>query len=230
MKKILLFILFSSFTQLFSVKTVVLIGAPGAGKGTVTQFLKNEYGATHLCVGDILRKEIQDQTPEGLICKNYVLNGDLVPQEIVFSLFSRSFEEAIAFNRSMVIVDGMVQSEENILFLDTLVKKMGLSEQTVYLYLVISEQTCKNRLLNRLICPMCQKSFSKDDALENCDSCGGRIEKRSDDNEAAIQRRIIRFFEKTIYLIDFYQQYSKFYIVDGEQSPQQVIKQIRNIL
>jgi len=195
----------------------LLMGAPGSGKGTLTQYLFRQEPTIHLCMGDILREEVKRGTEDGLLMKELIERGELVPEEIVFRLFKKRFLDALE-KHARIIVDGLVQSEENVEFFDRLLEEIGLEEAFTFVYLNVCEETAKERLLNRRICRECKKSFPPDYCEEDCDRCRGSVEKRPDDNEKAIRRRIERFFSKTVVLVEHYRQKERFVEIDAESS------------
>lgn len=189
---------------------ICLMGAPGSGKGTLSTFLKEHKPYVHICLGDLLREEIAQGTPEGLLCKALVQNGELVPNEIMFAIFRRRFEANLD---KPMIIDGLVQSKENIEFFDQLLAEHDLSDSFYFVYLNIPKEVVENRLLKRCVCPVCQIPYR---TSGNCSQCGTPLEKRLDDQEITIKKRIDRFFNKSIHLIDFYRNRDHFIEFNGE--------------
>lgn len=194
----------------------LLMGSPGAGKGTLTSFLMKNDDFCHLCLGDLLREEIKNGTPIGLIAKEFVEAGELVPKELMMELFEQKFIEALEVKKR-VIVDGLVQSEYNISYFDDLLMRLHLENDIYYVYLKITPEAAFDRLLGRWVCEQCGAIFHENSIHDvNCKDCGGNLVKRLDDKNDVIVKRIKRFFESTLPLIDYYRNKNLFFEINGE--------------
>lgn len=196
---------------------VVLMGSPASGKGIFSNHLMTHGHFEHLCPGEMLRDEIAKNNENSLIIQQCLENGDLVPNHILFPLFESQFSAYILEGKD-VIVDGIVQSVENVHFFDHLILKYGLENKMSYVYLNITFDTAIDRLLNRLICPDCSKSYSTRDQLTFCPDCHAKLVKRIDDHEITILKRVNRFFGSSIHLIDYYRERPRFYEFSGSVS------------
>lgn len=219
----LMFLLILAAPVLHANTHFLLMGSPGSGKGTLTQFLKENGDYEHLCLGDLLRREIALGTPLGIIFDNYVKSGDLVPNELLFPFFESCFSDALAANKKL-IVDGMVQSKANVEFFDSLLEKYGLENEFNYVYLNIDRNTALERLLGRLVCEDCGRIYQASN-MSFCEQCNGQLVKRIDDQNETILKRIKRFFESTIYLIDHYRSRSCFFEFDGNLDLDELLNQ-----
>lgn len=217
-KKLILFaFLFSVMTVMAYAQTyILLMGAPASGKGTFASYLKQNKDFAHLCLGDMLRYEIDVGSELGMIIKGYIESGDLVPNEILFKLFEEHFVNEVSANKN-IIVDGMVQSLDNVQFFDDLLDKFGIKENCHYVYLKVDYNTAIERLLSRLVCKNCNEGYSRTDGLEYCRVCGSELITRIDDHEKTILKRLNRFFENGIHLVDMYRSRSKFYEFDSNR-------------
>jgi len=178
----------------FSGKHVFLIGPPGAGKGKLAEFLlRRKY--FHLALGDILRDK---STPIGQQCKPYFERGEPVPNEISFEVFRQTFSAALGRNQ-LVIVDGMLQTEEDISFFANFIEAHSLEDKCGILFLKLSKEIAKDRILNRIICEGCKCIYSKKSKQLQCQKCKATLIERIDDiREQAIMKRLNRFFEVTL--------------------------------
>lgn len=206
MKKIIIFIFcILPFTQVIAKREhFFLIGSPGAGKGTFTQFLNSNDEYVHIGLGDILRVEIARETIVGKVIKDKVEKGELIDNKIIFSLFEEKFATAINNNKK-VIVDGMLQSKEHIEFFDMLLVKYNLEHDFNYIYLSIPKELALERLKSRLVCNNCNHVTNLVLIKDNiCPKCGIVIGKRLDDHLATINKRIERFHNNVAPLIQHY--------------------------
>lgn len=187
---------------------LVLMGAPGSGKGTFSQTLLETKAYYHLSLGAILRKEIFDDTPLGQEIKPFVQTGKLIPFSLGVDLFKKHFEIASQSHR-FVIVDGMVQNEAYAEFF----KQFFLDKKVAYVFLKASREVCLNRLQTRKTCSFCFKVYSSNDQF----CCDHPLEKRSDDSDSeAGRRRLDRFFDFRIKLLDIYKDV-RFIEIDSDQ-------------
>lgn len=190
-------ILDSNFVKRLNGMHIILMGPPGAGKGTFSQFLVKHDHFFQLSLGDILRQEIRASTPIGLECKQYVEAGKIVPLEIGFKLFRQHFDAALRNNKK-VILDGMVQRQEYVDLFDQTMQEHSLQDRVCFVYLRISQEAAQNRVLNRLVCLRCSRVYSKIMNLLACEDreCRGQLAERADDTKLeAVVARVERFFK-----------------------------------
>jgi len=192
----------------------ILMGAPGAGKGTLTRYLKEHDSFEHLCVGDLLRDEMARDTDYGRTFNQYVRSGELVPTELFFQFFENKVSTSLA-NGKQLIIDGIIQSQENIDFIDDLLRRYEIVDSTFFIYLNVDRDTAFERLVGRRICEECHLSYPLNCAEEFCASCNSRLVKRLDDTNETIMRRINRFYGSTIKLLPQFFSRQKFIEIDG---------------
>jgi len=179
---------------------VLLIGAPGAGKGTYASRLKDRYNLPHISIGDLLRNAIKNQTEEGINAKAFVDKGEFVPDEIVINLLKERLAKDDAKNG--MFLDGFPRTIEQAEMLDKLIGVNAVINFNV------QEQTILNRLSSRRICKDCGEIFNligippKQEGI--CDKCEGELYQREDDKEEIIKDRLKTYNEKTQPLIEFY--------------------------
>ena len=171
---------------------LVLFGPPGSGKGTQSANIIEKYKLVHVSTGDILRKEVADETPLGLEAKKYMDQGALVPDEVVIGMISAKLDEST--DSQGFIFDGFPRTVAQAQALDNLLEFKNMPIQLV-LSLVVSEAELKNRLISR-----------------------GESSGRSDDNEEVIMKRIAEYHAKTSPVADYYKEHNKLVEVKGEGS------------
>lgn len=177
---------------------IILLGAPGAGKGTYAKKLKELYNLTHISTGDLLRDAISNETEIGLAAKDLINQGKLVSDEMIVKLLKKELEKT----EQGIILDG---------FPRTLSQAKLLKEMTkinAVLKFDIKKETIFRRLANRLICEGCGGIFHsiniKPKAEGICDHCQGKLYTREDDKEEIIKNRLKIYHEQTAQLEDYY--------------------------
>ncbi len=182
---------------------IILFGPPGSGKGTQSEKLIAKYGLKHLSTGDLLRSEISNNTILGLEAKKYIDNGQLVPDQVVIGMISHALDtnpDAKGF-----LFDGFPRTQAQAEALDKLLS-FKQSEIGVFLALQVSEEELIKRLLNR-----------------------GLTSGRSDDtNEAVIKARIAEYNAKTSAVADYYKQFNKVVLLQGEGSIDEIFTALCN--
>lgn len=184
---------------------ILLLGAPGSGKGTAATYLKDTYNLVHISTGDLFRKNISEGTELGKLAKSYIDAGDLVPDDVTSGMLAERVKEDDA--RNGFILDGfprnMVQAE----VLDELLEKLGLKLDVV-LFVDLDGEEIVRRLSGRRVCPKCGASYhlivSPPSVDGVCDRCGAEIIQRSDDNEETIRVRLQSYEKNTRPLLDLY--------------------------
>ena len=188
-------------------KNIVLLGAPGAGKGTQAALIAKEYNIPHISTGDILRRNIKEQTELGKLAKSYIDKGALVPDEVVIDIVKDRLSESDAKNG--FVLDGFPRSVRQAEILDDMLEKSG-DKITSVIYIKVDDEEIVNRLTGRMICSKCQAPYHVRDhkpAVEGkCDKCGGDLIVRDDDNPETIRKRLKVFHETTFPLVKFYSE------------------------
>lgn len=200
---------------------LVLLGAPGAGKGTQAAFLKKHHGLAHISTGDIFRQNLKDKTPLGLEAKKYMDAGQLVPDELVMKMVGETLEKFAPSEGFML--DGFPRTIEQAKYLETLTKLDGV------VYFKISDDEIVSRLLNRAVCKDCG-CVTNTTQHDKCPECGGELFKRDDDNEATIRSRLKVFHEQTEPLIEFYGNKGLLLEIDATGHPDEVFNLVIRLL
>ena len=186
---------------------LIMLGAPGTGKGTVANILKEELGIPQVSTGDIFRKHIKEQTELGKLADRYISKGHLVPDEVTIDLVRNRLQEDDV--KEGIILDGFPRTVAQAEALDEI-----LEEQQRKVDMVINLTTPKEeiieRIVNRRICsnPECKTIYNlilnppKKEGI--CDKCGSELTQRKDDNVETVELRLKNYFEITSPLIDYY--------------------------
>ena len=209
---------------------LVLLGAPGSGKGTQAALLKERHGCVHVSTGDIFRKNLKEETPLGLLARSYMDKGALVPDEVVLDMVSGRLAEpdmAAGF-----LLDGFPRNEPQAEFLDRFLGGRNLALDAVLLF-EIEDEVLIRRLSSRRTCRSCGGIFNLltlegDDHV--CPACKGELYQRDDDVESVIRNRLKVFHEQTKPLIDWYQRKGLLETLNASQDPEAVYGDIAAIL
>lgn len=210
---------------------LILLGPPGAGKGTQASSIVAEYGITHISTGDIFRHNIKNETELGKKVKSYLDNGQLVPDELTIDLVWDRLSNDDCKNG--FLLDGFPRTINQAEAL-----QKGLEERGLKLDKVINIDVDKNILVKRLsgrrVCKNCGETYHVDNkpTLKDgvCDKCSGEVIQRADDNEKTVLDRIEVYEKQTFPLIDFYKNLGLILTVDGTLSIEDVFSQIKESL
>ncbi len=210
-------------------KNVIFIAPPSAGKGTLSNMLK-DLGYLHISTGDMLRSEINKKTEIGNLVKEIISKGNLVSDEIVFNLI----ENKLKTNSLPFILDGFPRTLKQAEMLNELFIKLNIDNYEV-IYLDISLEEALKRALGRLTCE-CGKSYNiyneefKPKKEGICDMCGKNLIKRNDDNEESFKVRFQTFIENNKPIMDYYEKKNKLKIVDTIEGTNMVFAKVKEIL
>lgn len=203
---------------------IILLGAPGSGKGTMAQKLTNDLKIPQISTGDIFRKNLKEETPLGLQVKDIMARGDLVPDEITIEIVKNRLAEADCANG--YILDGFPRSLVQANALDT------FQDIDCAVNLEVDQEAVVKRLSGRRFCPDCNGTFHVSTLANEkvCPACGGSLIIRADDTEATVRERLRVYFETTFPLIDYYTKQGKILNVDGNGSIDEVYARILAVL
>ena len=194
----------------------ILLGPPGAGKGTQAKMLTERYGVPQVSTGDILRAAVAAGTPLGKEAKTYMDRGALVPDEVVIGIVRDRLGEPDC--RKGYLLDGFPRTVAQAEALSRMLKKLGAPLPRVA-SLEVGEEELVKRLSGRRTCPACGELFhveSHPPRVEGiCDKCGGRLIQREDDREETIRRRLQVYRKETEPLIGYYQNQGLLKTVNG---------------
>lgn len=210
---------------------LILLGAPGAGKGTQANLLQKQLGVKHISMGDILREEMKNNTPLGLEVKKYVESGGLVPDEVVTKIIENKLKEK-AIADAGYLLDGFPRTAKQAEDLNVILKKIGQPVDYV-IYMEVDSGIVVSRLTGRRVCRKCAALYhiknmpSKKPGV--CDRCQGELYQRPDDNEETIGKRINVYLESTAPVIDYYKAQGVLLTVDGNQDAEKLRDQLLNV-
>ena len=210
---------------------IVLLGPPGAGKGTQAKSISNRYSIPHISTGDIFRKNISENTPLGIEAKTYMDNGQLVPDEVTINMVKDRLQQDDCKNG--YLLDGFPRTVLQAEALDNFLVKRGESIDTALL-IEVPKEFILERMTGRRVCPSCGASYHiKFNPATNdgkCDLCGSEVIQRKDDTEETVKERLEVYENQTQPLIDFYKNKKQLSVVDGTQAINEVFESICKIL
>lgn len=198
----------------------VIMGAPGAGKGTQCELLAEKIGALKISTGDVLRKHIQEGTGLGLQIRDLMESGRLVSDDILLAVVDQELERA---GKRHVLLDG---------FPRTLKQAEALADHPVsgVYHIDVSEADLIERLVGRLVCAHCGSTYhSKNRPPKQagiCDRCGEGLSTRADDERAKVQVRLSVYEEQTKPVFEFYQDLGLYHRIDGSRAPSLVLSDL----
>ncbi|CDD67832.1 adenylate kinase [Eggerthella sp. CAG:368] len=204
---------------------IVLLGAPGAGKGTQAAKLVEKYGFAHISTGDILRAAVKNQTPLGIKAKTYMDAGDLVPDDLVIDLVKERLQDKDT--EKGFILDGFPRTSTQAVALDSELSKLE-RPLTAALLVDVDKEVIIKRLTSRRMCREC--GFIGTDADATCPKCNGEMYQRDDDNEATVRNRLDVYENSTAPLIDYYRGCDLLVEIDGDRDPEEVLASIEEAL
>ncbi len=202
---------------------IVLIGAPGSGKGTQAAKLAPIFSLRHISSGDLFRKAFDDKTEMGLKAQTYVDLGELVPDEMTVPMILHLLEEPQSAQGA--VLDGFPRTLNQARALDEEMHNIG-RQITAAVYIEVSRETLLKRLSGRLFCHAAQHVYHAnfnppaEDGICNID--GSQLYRRSDDDGESARRRQVIFYRETFPLLDYYKQQNKLKQINGDRSIEEV--------
>ena len=193
---------------------IIMLGAPGTGKGTIAGILKESLGIPQVSTGDIFRKHIQEKTELGKLAESYISKGELVPDNVTIGLVENRLEDDDV--QAGIILDGFPRTVKQAEELDKLLEKKGKKVDLV-INLTTPEEEIIERIVNRRICsnPDCKTVYNlvlnppKQEGI--CDKCGAELIQRKDDNEETVKARFNSYIEQTSPLVEYYEKKGNLY-------------------
>jgi adenylate kinase len=206
---------------------VILLGAPGAGKGTQAVMLAEKLQLAQVASGDLFRKALSEKTPLGVKAQSYMEKGQLVPDEITIQMVLERLAEPDCAKGA--ILDGFPRNLNQAKALDEAMAKQSKNIDRV-IYIKVSESELLKRLGGRWICRNCQAPYHEIDSPPKvkgkCDRCGGELYQRADDTPETVKKRLVIYFSETMPLIEYYQKEGKLIEIKGEGSVQEVYQRM----
>lgn len=210
---------------------LVLLGAPGAGKGTQAAMISRKMGLAHIASGDLFRQAVEKGTKLGQSVKAYMDKGMLVPDEVTIQVISERLNEPDC--QTGCVFDGFPRTVEQVKALDKTLASQGEAIDKA-IYVEVSDDELLKRLGGRWICRQCQTPYhevtSPPRIPNKCDKCGGELYQRSDDTEETVKERLKVYFTQTTPVLDYYRAEGKLVTVDGKRGIEEVSEEIIDVL
>lgn len=210
---------------------IVLLGPPGAGKGTQAKSISNRYSIPHISTGDIFRSNISENTPLGVEAKKYMDNGQLVPDEVTINMVKDRLQQDDCKNG--YLLDGFPRTVHQAEALQEFLQERKENIDTALL-IEVPMNFILERMTGRRVCPSCGASyhmkFNPTKSEGKCDVCGSDVIQRKDDSEETVNERLDVYQRQTQPLIDFYKERNQLSVVDGTKAINEVFESICNLL
>ena len=210
---------------------LLIIGAPGVGKGTMSEYIIKEYGVVHISTGDMLRTAIKDKTSVGLKAQEYMSEGKLVPDEIIHDIIvDRLSKDDV---KKGFLFDGYPRTLEQAEDLTKILKDLSMKIDAV-INLDIADEVVVKRITGRRICMKCgniHNIYFKAPKVEGvCDVCGEKLTTRADDNEESLKTRLSAYHSSTQPVIDYYEAMGIVKHIHADQKPEDEFNDIKKAL
>lgn len=210
---------------------IILMGPPGAGKGTQADNIVNKYGLVQISTGELFRQALKEQNKFGIIARYFTQFGHLVPDDYTIEMVREHFEKNTYENG--FILDGFPRTIIQARELESIAKEFGFQIDAI-MNLAIPEEVLIRRLSGRRTCADCGSTFHlefKPPLVEGvCDKCGGKLYQREDESEAAVKVRLETYNKQTKPLIDYYTMKGTIININGDQPMEDVFKDIEKSL
>lgn len=210
---------------------LLIMGPPGAGKGSQAALIKEYYDIAHISTGNMFREAIAAKTEVGLLAKGYIDKGELVPDEVTISLVKERLREDDVKNG--FLLDGFPRTIAQAKAFGEYLERSGNKIDKV-INLVVDDAELISRISGRRVCIDCGATYHietnkpKKDGI--CDVCGGKLIQREDDTEETITNRVRVYYEKTRPLLDYYRSTGQLVDIQGSGKIEEIFKEIKNSL
>lgn len=211
---------------------IILLGPPGAGKGTQAKVLSEKLNIAHISTGDLLRRNVKENTKLGNLAKQFMEKGELVPDDLVTEMLIDSINSFKPKNG--FILDGYPRNIAQAETLDEILNKRSCRHSYFVIYLDTSEPVIIQRLSGRRVCSVCGANYHlknmppKRDLI--CDKCGSNLYQRTDDQEETIKKRLDVYLKQTASLIGYYEKKKKLYHVSADDEADIVLDKIIKLI
>ena len=209
---------------------LILLGPPGAGKGTQAKFIAKKFNLYQLSTGNLLREEIKNKTEIGKKIDHIIAHGDFVVDEIINQLLKTVIKNSS--NRNNIVFDGYPRNISQAENLEIILNEDNQSINFIF-FLKVTREIIEKRILGRITCEKCNTTFNKYldiDEIEKHECGNNYLKKREDDNEEVIITRYDEYMKKTKPVLDFYSSRSYFFEIDGSHKIQAITGEIEQIL
>ena len=203
---------------------LILLGAPGSGKGTQAAYISEKYGLPHISTGDLFRENINNHTAIGLKVMAVMETGNLCPDDLTVEMVKERLKEKDCANG--YLLDGFPRNVIQAKALDE------ISAPDKVININVDLEKIEHRITGRRSCSKCKASYHIDNIgkVTNCPQCGGELITRKDDNPETVKERLAVYANQTVPLVDYYAKQGKILNVDGNQKIDQVFAEIVKVL
>ena len=209
-------------------KKLLIMGPPGAGKGTQAANIVSKYGVCHISTGDMFRSAIKNGTEMGKLAQKYIENGELVPDSVTVGIVKERLSQQDILEKGFLL-DGFPRNLDQAHSLDTILEELGYNLDAVINVSVLDEILI-NRIIGRRICRQCGATyhieFNKPNVEGVCNECGGELYIRKDDTRETAENRLNVYSSQTQPLLDFYAERGLLVEIDGDQAVSKVFSDI----
>ena len=214
-------------------KEFIFLGPPACGKGTQTSKLAQYLGFPHIDTGSLLRAEIKNETPDGIIAKSFIDKGNLVPVDLVAKIIGNRLAQKDCENG--YILDGYPRSVEQADMLEEINKSIDKEEaKFMAVYFDLDHDILISRIVNRRSCPVCGEiynlKFHPPKVDSKCDRCGVELIQRKDDNEETAEARFQTYFRETAPLVEYYKNKGAIRTLDANGSITEVWERLLKVI
>lgn len=210
---------------------MIIMGPPGAGKGTQAKKIIARYNIPHISTGDMFREAMEEGTPLGLLAKKYINDGHLVPDDVTIGLVKERLSKDDCANG--YLLDGFPRTIPQAEALDKLAAKIG-REISVVISIDTPKEELIRRITGRLVCKNCGAPYHKETRKPKvpgiCDICGGELVQRPDDNKEALEVRLAHYNKQTKPLLEYYEKKGLVHTLDGKKGVDALMDDIEKIL
>lgn len=213
-------------------KNVIFIAPPATGKGTISKYLVDNFGYSHISTGELLRSVSKQDTEIGKKVASLINNGMFVSDELVLDIIKEYLKNR---ENKTFILDGIPRNILQAEYMEKLFVSLGVDNYVV-INLDIDKETLKKRATGRRVCNNCRLSYNiyfdeyKPLLEDKCDNCQNDLQTRKDDTLEIFESRYLTYLENTLPVIDFYQKKSKLATVDANQSNEKLLNDVINII
>jgi len=202
---------------------IILLGAPGAGKGTLASQISKAYGLPHISTGDIFRENIKNQTPIGVVAKSYIDKGQLVPDEVTCKIVEERLKKDDC--KKGYMLDGFPRTLAQAEMLS------GIAAIDTVINVEVDFSLIMDRICGRRVCKDCGETYHVSRMQgDKCTRCGGELYQRKDDNPETVSSRLDVYEKQTAPLIAYYTEKGVLFTVNGSRTPQEVFADVSNRL